>query len=629
MANALSISKAKKSIGSRELFGDLSFGLDLGARVAIVGPNGAGKSTLLRCLSGTEKIDSGAMVWNANTTRYYVSQSPNINLQEAQVLSLWDYFRRAAPKDEQEHFETSESSMRLWELISKINFGESDLSKTCASLSGGGMKKAQIIQALLQKPDFLLMDEPTNHLDVDGIMWLESFLRDQRDLGLVLVSHDRLFLQNTVDEIIEINPTFRDGHLRSRGGYVEYIEARTEYLRAQKVIQQRKENDMRKELTWLRRGAIARLKKQQARQNSAAELISEVDELRSLNRSRQIDMEMKTSGRSPKKLVEFENVTMSRGDRTLISNLNLLIHKNTRLGLLGSNGSGKSTLINQIVAAAQKNLPEKLKQTVKVDSSLSVKGKISCYDDIQINYFDQSREQLQSEKSVLKNICPEGDYVHVAGSPVFARSYLDRFGFRRDQHDLKVRELSGGEQNRLVLAKLMTKQSQLMILDEPTNDLDFEMLNSLRDTLDQFDGAIILVTHDRAFMDEVCNEILYFSEELQNFELVKFSSFLQWQDWKIETQAKKNSETKEREQAAQQKKSGRLTYKEEREFTTIEESIQTLETTLVQLNQALIQPEVSADPKKLVQLSNEIDDVQKKIEKAFNRWQELEAKKNG
>lgn len=192
MANALSINKAKKSIGSRELFGDLSFGLDFGARVAIVGPNGAGKSTLLRCLDGTEQIDSGALVWNASISRYYVSQSPNISKAEAQSLSLWDYFKRNAPKAERDHFETSESSMRLWELISKTNFGVDDLTKPCSVLSGGGFKKAQIIQALLQKPDFILMDEPTNHLDVDGIMWLETFLKDERDLGLILVSHENL-----------------------------------------------------------------------------------------------------------------------------------------------------------------------------------------------------------------------------------------------------------------------------------------------------------------------------------------------------------------------------------------------------------------------------------------------------
>ncbi len=605
--------KIKKSIGPRVLFDGLSFGIEAGSRVGLVGPNGSGKSTLLKCMAGLDELDKGDLVWSSNVKRSYITQSPNTDDQQ----SLKSFLISGLTPKEIKEFDESELVYDLWELISKLNLQENDLDKKFADLSGGGQKKAQIIRGLLSKPDFLLMDEPTNHLDVDSIMWVEDYLRNRTDLGYMVVTHDRLFLQNTVDEIIEINPSFKEGYIRCRGGYAEYIEQRSEYIRAQNVQQQRLQNDLRHELAWLRRGAIARLKKQQARQNATRELIAEVDQLKTLNRSRKIDIEMKTTGKSPKKLVEINNLNVKRGDRTLIKDFNFLIHKNTRLGLLGSNGCGKSTLIQLIIDAAKAS-----------DSGLEFTGEIKKYDDLKINYFEQNRQSLEGNLSVLKNICPDGDYVHVHGQPVYGRSYLDRFGFRRDQMDLKVKEISGGEQNRLLIAKLMTHECQLLILDEPTNDLDFQTLDSLRDTLDQFDGAIILVSHDRAFLDEVCNEIVYFSEDKANHELIRFVSFLQWQDW-LDDQKNKNSPkalAKKAEEAAK-KKNGKLSYKEEREYTMIEETISVKEAVVEKLKANLGTPEILADSKKLVEISAEINILESDVEKMYARWQELEAKK--
>lgn len=605
--------KIKKSIGPRVLFDGLSFGIEAGARVGLVGPNGSGKSTLLKCMAGLDELDRGELVWSSNVKRSYITQSPKTDDQQ----SLKSFLISGLTPQEIKEFDESELVYDLWELISKLNLQETDLEKKFSDLSGGGQKKAQIIRGLLSKPDFLLMDEPTNHLDVDSIMWVEDYLRNRTDLGYMVVTHDRLFLQNTVDEIIEINPSFKEGYIRCRGGYAEYLEQRNEYIRAQNVQQQRLQNDLRHEMAWLRRGAIARLKKQQARQNATHELIAEVDQLKTLNRSRKIEIEMKTTGKSPKKLVEINNLNSRRGEKILIKDFSFLIHKNTRLGLLGANGCGKSTLIQLIIDEAK-----------AAGTGLDYSGQIKKYEDLKVNYFEQNRNSLNGHESVLKNICPDGDYVHVHGQPVYGRSYLDRFGFRRDQHDLKVKEISGGEQNRLLIAKLMTQECQLLILDEPTNDLDFQTLDSLRDTLDQFDGAIILVSHDRAFLDEVCNEIIYFSQEKSNNELIRFVSFLQWQDWLDDLKNKNSSKAiaKKAEDAAK-KKTGKLSYKEEREYATIEESILEKEAELDGLRQQMQNPEVLADSKKLVEISTQIHAREQDIEKMYSRWQQLEAKK--
>jgi ABC transport system ATP-binding/permease protein len=602
--------KIKKSIGPRMLFQGITFGIESGSRIGLVGPNGAGKSTLLKCMAGLDETDDGDMVWTSQVKRSYITQSPVYRDDQ----SLKDFLVSGLTALEIKDFDSSELTYDLWELISKLNLQETDLEKKFVELSGGGQKKAQIIRALLSKPDFLLMDEPTNHLDVDSIMWVEDYLRNRQDIGYIIVTHDRLFLENTVDEILEINPTFKDGYIRSRGGYAEYIEQRNEYVRAQNVQQQRRQNDLRTELAWLRRGAIARLKKQQARQNSAHELIAEVDNLKTLNRSRKIDIEMKTSGKSPKKLVEINHLNVSRNSKKLITDLNFLIHKNTRLGLLGANGSGKSTLIQLIL------------DSEKLTGGLEYTGEIKKYDDIKVNYFEQNRKSLNPNASVLKNICPDGDYVHVHGKPVHVRGYLDRFGFRHDQHDLKVKEISGGEQNRLLLAILMTQECQLLILDEPTNDLDFQTLDSLKETLDQFDGAIILVSHDRAFLDEVCNEVLYFSQEKNDNELIRFVSFLQWQDWISE---KKKAEVIAAKNASKNpKKTARLSYKEEREYGIIEESIAKKESDVDKLKADLSNEDVTSNAKKLLEITTQIGALEIEIEKSYQRWQVLEDKKN-
>ncbi|MFN8789978.1 MAG: ABC-F family ATP-binding cassette domain-containing protein [Bdellovibrionales bacterium] len=616
MSVILSVSDAEKSLGARTLFQALSFGLDEGARVGLVGPNGSGKSTLLKILAGRDNLDRGHVVWSKRVHVEYVEQSPNPRPE----ISLEDFLFEGS----RVRIEDPRTAALMWESFSRLNVTGLDLSQKFNDLSGGTRKKAQIVRAILNEPQVLLMDEPTNHLDIESIMWVEDFLKSRTGMTLLLISHDRLFLQNVVSEILELNPQYREGYIRSRGGYAEYLELKDETARTQRVHQQRRENDLRRETAWLRRGAIARQTKQSARQQAAAELSTEVETLKSLNRNRDLEIELKSSSRSPQKLVELENVTLSRGDQVLVKGLNLMLHRRTRLGLLGRNGSGKSSLIQALLRI----------QTQGLEISA---GKIRRYEDLKVSYFEQHRSHLNPEKTLLRSVCPEGDYVHVRGQPIFAKSYLDRFQFRRDQHDLKVKELSGGEQNRLVMAMMMTQEAQLMVLDEPTNDLDFDTLESLRKALVEFDGAMVLVSHDRAFLDEVCDEILYFPEERESVgQLVKFQSFLQWQDWKLKaagsvtSTARKSQDSESavsKSPTSPETRPRKLSYLEQREYDQIEGVILDAETQLASLQLELEKPETVSDSTKLVQLTQEYQTLSAKIEQLYARWQYFESKK--
>jgi ATP-binding cassette subfamily F protein uup len=609
MSVLLSVSEAKKSIGPRQLFAQLSFGLMKGDRVGLVGPNGAGKSTLLRILAGRDTLDSGKVVWSSSQKRVYIAQS----LELKSSISVRDFLSNGQDLDQKQE-------AMAWELIAKLGSRVLDWEDPVNSLSGGEQKKLQIIQGFLVNPDIVLMDEPTNHLDVESIQMLEEFLENTRDKTFLIISHDRLFLQNVVTEVMDLDSRYKDGYLRIKGGYAEYIEARQEIFRSQVVTQQRLENDLRREVEWLRRGAIARLKKQKARQDSAHELMKTVDQYSELNRKRDIAIDLKSDDRIPKKLIEIENMSLKVGDRVLFEGLNLVISRGSRIGLLGRNGSGKSSFIQAILG--------------RPSPGLTIGGMIKRFEELKVSYFEQQRGSLQFEETLLHNLCPMGDYVHVHGQALHVRSYLDRFRFRRDQHDLKVKELSGGEQNRLLLARLMTEKVQLMVLDEPTNDLDFETLQSLKKSLDEFDGAVILVSHDRTFMDEICDQILYFNEDQGRLEM--YASFFQWQAQKLnknepdkgdpaKTGVSLNSSSAS-QVVSQESKSGpkrKLSYKEIRELEGMEAAILELEERLTVLQNELSKPEVQVDSQKLIQITASISELEKQIEKKYQRWQEL------
>ncbi len=604
MGVILSVHQAQKSIGARVLFQNLTFGLQSGDRVGLVGPNGSGKSSLMKCLASLDHLQSGKITWSQSIRVSYVPQNPTFS--SGQTVREFLVGREELEMDQE---------VMAWELFSKFEVPITDFEQNYAEFSGGEQKKIQIIRAFLQKPDVLLMDEPTNHLDVESIMLFEEFLSSKRDLTFLIISHDRLFLQNTVQEVMDLDARYKDGYIRVRGGYAEYLEQSREVFRVQNLTQQKLENNLRWEMAWLRRGAQARQTKQNARKEATHALAEEVDLLNELNRQKKIRLDLKSQDHMPKKLLEIEKLSLVRGERVFFENLNLVISGQTRMGLLGRNGCGKSTLIKALLDE-------------KDQEHLIRHGKIKRYEDLTASYFEQQRALLDPNKTLLQHICPDGDYVFVHGSPVFGRSYLDRFRFRRDQHELKVKELSGGEQNRLLLALLMTQKTQLLILDEPTNDLDFETLETLKQSLQDYEGAVILVTHDRAFMDEVCDELLYFPEEATgSHELIRFASFLQWQDWKkgISTESLSNNQKKTTSGASSSPKA-KLSFKEQREYETIEGIILEKESQLTALQKEMESSEVASDSSRLTNITQTLAELESEIEKLYLRWQELEAK---
>ncbi|MFN7904588.1 MAG: ATP-binding cassette domain-containing protein [Pseudobdellovibrionaceae bacterium] len=376
-------------------------------------------------------------------------------------------------------------------------------------------------------------------------------------------------------------------------------------------------NTLRTELDLFRRSTSASQTKQKARQERAIDLIDEVKDLKSRNLNRKVGIDFGETHLRNQKLIDAENLTINMGERCLIKDLTLLVRASSRVAFLGRNGCGKSTLIKTLIGDGH-----------------PYEGTIKRYDDLKVAYFEQKKDSLDPEQSVLKSICPDGDYVIFQGKPIYAKSYLSRFHFRGDQMDLKVKYLSGGEKSRILIARLMLQDCHLLILDEPTNDLDIETLDVLQECLESFSGAVILVSHNRFFMDQVCDEIFYFTEE--NGELIRFQGYFQWEEWNTQRLAssKKSQAVKEVIVEAKSevpatapiKKKGKLSYKEQTEFDQMEKTIADEELKLTEFQKEIALGSTAADYKKLNQLTDEISKQESKIKSLYQRWQDLESK---
>jgi len=595
----ISAHKIEKSFADRTLFTDLSLGVEEKERVGLVGPNGAGKSTLLKILAGETDTDDGTVSRKKGLRLGFLHQTP-VFQDGATILST--ILEKCADPDE--------SIMRAYELVSHLNLSDFGLDFPIDQLSGGWKKRVALARELVLDPELLFMDEPTNHLDISGILWLEEYLSNA-PFSVVLITHDRLFLQRVTNRIVDIDPRNPNFILSVKGDYAQYLEAKELELATLKRHEQVQKNRLRRETEWLHRGAQARQTKQKARIESAGDLKDSVQNLKEKNRSRVADIEFGEAQHSPKKLIEAIDLKKSYGDRTLFEDVNLLISPKTRLGLLGDNGCGKSTLIKILLG---RETPDE--------------GQVKLADGLSVSYFEQSSETLDLELSVMKNILDEGDYVFFQGQPVHIRSYLDRFYFSGHKAELPVKKLSGGEQARLRIAKLMLKQAQILVLDEPTNDLDSDTLDSLEDSLKSFNGAVILVTHDRYFLDAVANQILAFPPpQLGESHLQKFANYFQFERWFLEETSPKKLKARAAEAAAAvpAEKKKNLSFNEKYELENMEATIQKLETEIESLNRQ--SAEAGADHKKLGEIHTQLAQVQAELDRKFERWTELEARK--
>jgi len=603
MALLLSVNNLAKSFSGQVLFSNLQFGIETFDRVGLLGPNGVGKSTLMRILSKVEVPDSGDVVTTRGLRVGTLVQSPQFRKGQTILSELLGNYELPG-----------EELARAYEWIAKLELSQFPEETEIANLSGGWQKRVALALVLRGEPDLLLLDEPTNHLDVGSILWLEKFLVEHR-ITCFLITHDRIFLQRVATRILDLDPRFPGRILSVPGGYEKYLEVKEQMILQQNSREQKMANTLSREREWLARGPQARQTKQKARIESALSLGDEFSELKTRNNQGSVQIEFAATEKGAQKLVQTEGLgkkAYSENGGWLFRNLSLTLTPKTRLALLGPNGVGKTTLIRSLLGREKPD-----------------EGKIRIAEDLQAAYFEQNRETLIPGISLLKNLCPEGDYVDFQGQFVHVRSYLDRFKFRKEKVDLPVQQLSGGEQARLRIAQLMLKRCQVLVLDEPTNDLDVETLDLLQDSLQEFSGAVILVTHDRYFLDQVANTIWAFDTFVPGEgKMLQFADTLQWEDWYKQQQQPKKSKSSSSEMVATPVGKVKLSYKERLEFENSEKMIQELEAKLVQLQAQAGQPEIVSHASKTQDLFAEMAQVQKKLDQAFARWSELEAKQN-
>jgi len=501
----------------------------------------------------------------------------------------------------------AERAGRKAEILGRAGFA--DMEAKAASLSGGWRKRLGIVEALVQQPDVLLLDEPTNHLDLAGIEWLEGVLQNAA-FACVVVSHDRYFLENVATAIVEVNPAYEDGAFRVEGNYSTFLEGKEAYLHAQRNRQEALENRVHTEIDWLRRGPKARTTKSKARIDTAHELIGDLAELKARTRTTSAKIDFTASERKTKQLVTLDAVTHGMGGRTLFRDIHFVITSEMRVGLVGPNGSGKTTLLRLLTG---ENKPEK--------------GTIKLAENLKIVYFDQNRE-LDPDVTLRRALAPDSDAVIYQGQVIHVASWAARFLFSGEALNQKVGRLSGGERARVLIAQLMLQPADVLLLDEPTNDLDIPTLEILEESLLEYRGALVLVTHDRYMLDRVSTVVLGL-DGLGGAE--RFADYAQWDIW----QRGQVSAAKNEERAGERGKTAgvgggskkKLSYKETRELETMEERIAEAEKELQGKHELLLDPQVMGDAARLRELSLELEAAQEAIDVMYARWGELEKKR--
>jgi ABC transport system ATP-binding/permease protein len=611
----ISAQRLAKRFGAEPLFHEISFTVSEGDRIGIVGPNGSGKSTLLGMLDGRVLPDSGEVAVRKNTHVSCVLQISEY-VQGETVGSVIDRGLNAAQVPD------TQRAARVAEILGRAGFADRDVP--AASLSGGWRKRLAIVESLVQRPDVLLLDEPTNHLDLAGIEWLEGVLQAAA-FACVVVSHDRYFLENISNAIVEVNPVYANGTFRVDSNYSAFLEAKEEYLHAQKNRQEALENRVHTEIEWLRRGPKARTTKSKARIDKAREIISELAEVNARTRTATANIDFTASDRKTKQLITLDAVAHAIGGRTLFRDIHFVITSGMRVGLVGPNGSGKTTLLRL------------LNGDNKPDS-----GSIKRAENLRIVYFDQNRK-LDPNIILRRVLAPDSDSVIYQDRVIHVASWAARFLFSGEALNQPVGRLSGGERARVLIAQLMLQPADVLLLDEPTNDLDIPTLEILEESLLEYRGALVLVTHDRYMLDRVSTVVLGL-DGLGNAE--RFADYSQWELW----QRARKAEAKSAAVAAAAKNDGagstatsaalvesaskagatkkRLSYKEQRELDSMEERIAEAEKQLQATHDALLDPKVMSDPARLREVSLELEASQKQIDALYARWSELEQKQS-
>lgn len=628
----LSLKQLTVSFGGPNLLDKVDFQLDKGERVCLVGRNGAGKSTLMKVIAGEIAPDSGEMIGLQELKVARLEQEVPAGTggsvfdvvaaglgEIAPLLVEYHHVVQQLQHDSSEQIlnrlEKAQHKLEAvdgWSLEQQVETVISRLSLDAdlefASLSGGMKRRVLLAQALVRQPDVLLLDEPTNHLDISSITWLEGFLKSYGGT-LLFITHDRSFLQALATRIVQLD---RGQLVSFPGDYKNFLQKREALLAAEAEQNAQFDKKLAQEEVWIRQGIKARRTRNEGRVRALEKLRRERSQRREVQGN--VSMQIQEGDRSGKLVVEVDQISQSFDGRQLFSNFSTLIQRGDRIGIIGPNGCGKSTLLSILLGRAE---PES--------------GSVRLGTNLQIAYFDQLRSQLDEEASVVDNVGQGRDYVEINGSRKHIIGYLQDFLFTPDRARTPVKALSGGERNRLLLAKLFTQPANLLVLDEPTNDLDAETLELLEDLLLGFTGTLLLVSHDRSFLNNVVTSCIVFDEDKQLREYV--GGYDDWllqrqQSVKPEKNAQKVDPVASANKPAAKKKSA-LTYQQQLDLKALPLEIEKLEQQIAELTEKMAETDFyQQDPAKIKQSQMQMSELENALETAFEQWEKLEALQN-
>lgn len=591
--------KIQKSFGAKRLFHRVTFGIEDNDRVGIIGPNGSGKSTFLKILAGLEDVDEGTVTRRQRLRVAYVPQDTQFLAHGTVGEMLHESARQAGLPMEEEQ-------VRVYEVLGKVGFP--DGSQHVSVLSGGWKKRLAIACALVQDPEVILLDEPTNHMDVEGLRWLAQFMV-QAPWAWVLVSHDRWFLEQTTNKMAELHSRYADGILVFPGSYSQFLEKREAFQDVQDQQVQALAGKVRREEAWLRRGPKARTTKAKYRVDTAKALQAELAETTTRLRRQDVSIDFVGSGRKTKQLIEVTGLSKSYDSRPIIHQLEMMVSPGRAVGIIGHNGSGKSTLL--------KLLAKEL---------VSDQGMVKYAENLQLVYFDQNRAQLDPKLTLRQTLAESGDSVVYRGQVIHLVGWAKRFNFQAEQLDLPVGLLSGGEQARAVMARFMLQPADVLIVDEPTNDLDIPTRETLEESFKEFPGALLLVTHDRYMLEQVCTEFLGLDGQGSHGH---FASYAQWESWLGRQQKESNPETNATrggKGSSKGDKPKKLSYKEQREYDGMEQKILEAETVRDTCRGKVEERTVASDHLRLQEAFEVLKQAERDVERLYARWAVLEEK---
>ena len=631
--NILSVENASFAVGHVALLDKTSFQLDSGEKIGLIGRNGAGKSSFLKILAGVQKLDDGQIIVQNNLKIVYVPQESFFDKDATvfdtvaeglgEIRDLLSRYHHVSHELENGSSETllkelNELQLEIeakdgWKLDAAVKqtLGELGLpeNEKIGNLSGGQKKRVALAQAWVQKPDVLLLDEPTNHLDIDAIIWLENLLKAFEG-SLVVITHDRRFLDNIATRIVELDR----GTLRSYpGSFSKYSEKKAQELAVEAEHNRLFDKFHAQEEAWIRKGIEARRTRNEGRVRRLEELRRQRAERR--NVQGQVNFKLDSGEKSGKIIAELEHASFAYGDKVIMDKFSAILQRGDKIGLIGPNGIGKTTFLKLILGELQPTY-----------------GRIRIGSKQEVAYFDQFRSALNENDTVFYTLGQGNDYVEVGGKKKHVMSYLEDFLFHPARAQSPVSSLSGGERNRLLLAKLFTRPANILVLDEPTNDLDIDTQELLEDLLRDYQGTVFLVSHDRMFLDNVITQSIVFEGQGRLKEYIGgYQDYIdaKSREDKIQTASAPKAVAETEKVKPKANRTVKLSYKEQRELDALPDEIAALETEQAEINTQLSDPEIFKDYEKAGALQSRAEEIEMLLLEKLERWEWLEAKQNG